>query len=140
MCIGRDKATLENVRVSKEFGISLAATDQNVLASIAGGSSGKNVDKVGALKELGFNFYRAKKIKSLMVEGSVLNMECKLYREIELGDHTMFVGEILEAHLNKDKEPLAYHKVKYWKVGENIPRPQQQELKKIKIIVDKHKK
>ena len=140
VCVGLNKATLENIRKSKEFGVNLAATDQNVLASVAGGSSGKNVDKIAALKELGFKFYNAKKIKTLMVDGAVLNLECKLFKEIKLGDHVMFVGEVIHANLNKNKEPLLYHKVKYWKIGENIPKPTQEELDKIRSVVEKHKK
>ncbi|MBI2101860.1 flavin reductase [Candidatus Woesearchaeota archaeon] len=140
VCIGHNKATLENIKNTKEFGVSIAATDQNVLASVAGGSSGKNVDKVSALKELSFKFYKAKKINILMVEGAVLNLECKLFKEIKLGDHVMLVGEVIEASLNKSKEPLAYHEVKYWKIGENIPKPPQEELERIKIIIEKHAK
>ena len=140
VCIGLSKATLENIRESGEFGISLAATEQNVLASVAGGSSGKEYDKVAALKEIGFKFYNAKKIKTLLIEGAVLNLECKLFKEIPLGDHVMFVGEVVEASLNKDKEPLAYHEIRYWKLGEAISHPPQQEMEKIKSIVEKHKK
>ena len=140
VCIGHNKATLENIRKAKEFGISIAAANQNVLSSIAGGSSGKNVDKIGALKELGFRFYKAKRINALMVEGAVLSIECKLFKEIELGDHVMMVGEVLEASLNKGREPLAYHKLKYWKIGENIPKPPEEELERIKKVVEKHAK
>ncbi len=140
VCIGKNKATLENIRNSKEFGIGICATDQNALSSIAGGSSGKDTDKIAALKELGFKFYKANKINVLMVEGSVLNIECRLYRDIELGDHVMLVGEVVDSRLSKNKEPLAYHKLKYWKLGENIPKPQAQELEKIKKIVEKHRK
>lgn len=140
VCIGANKATLENIKSSKEFGIGICATDQNVLSSVAGGSSGKNFDKIGALKELGFKFYKAKKVNALMVEGAVLNLECRLLKEIKLGDHVMLVGEVVEAHLNNGKEPLAYHKIKYWKIGENIPKPQQHELERIKSVVEKHKR
>lgn len=140
VCVGHGKATLENIRETKEFGVNICATDQNVMSSIAGGSSGKNVDKVKALKELGFKFYNAKKIKTLMVEGAVLNLECKLFNEVELGDHVMMVGEVVDASLNKNKEPLAYHKVKYWKLGDNIPKPSQAELEKIQGVVEKHRK
>lgn len=140
VCIGLNKATLENIKATKEFGVSIAATDQNVLASVAGGNSGKNVDKIKALKEIGFKFYKSKKIKPLMVEGAVLNIECKLFKEIELGDHIMFVGEVIEASINKDKEPLAYHKTKYWKIGELIQNPSQNELGRIKEIVQKYSK
>ncbi|MBI1935578.1 flavin reductase family protein [Candidatus Woesearchaeota archaeon] len=140
VCIGHDKATIANIRKSKEFGISIASTEQNVMASVAGGSSGKNIDKVAALKELGFKFYNAKKINALMIEGAVMNIECKLFKEIILGDHTMIVGEAIDASLNEGKEPLAYHKLKYWKIGENIPKPQAQELEKIREVVEKYRK
>ena len=140
VCVGHGKATLENIQKTNEFGVSICATDQNVMASVAGGSSGKNVDKVSALKELGFKFYKAKKINTLMVEGAVLNIECRLFKEIELGDHVMLVGEVIEASLNKSKEPLAYYKVKYWKIGDDIPKPPQEELERIKVIVEKHAK
>ena len=140
VCIGLGKATLANIQKTKEFGISICATDQNIMTTIAGGNSGKNVDKIKVLKELGFKFYNAKKIKSLMVEGAVVNIECRLFKEIELGDHVMFVGEVVEASLDKGKEPLAYHKVKYWKIGDNIPKPSQDEMEEIKNIVEKHSK
>ena len=100
VCVGHGKATYDNIKETKEFGVNISAIDQNVLASISGGSSGKTVDKIGALKELGFKFYKANKINTLMVEGAVLNIECKLMKEIPLGDHTMFVGEIVEVSYN----------------------------------------
>ena len=140
VCIGQNKATLENIRASKEFGVSIAATNQNVLSSISGRNSGKDIDKIKALKELGFKFYNAKKIKTLMVEGAVLNIECKLFKEIELGDHVMFVGEVVEISINKEKEPIIYHKIKYWRLGENIPQPPQNEMDRIKQITQKYSK
>lgn len=134
------EATYENIIKTKEFGINLSAHDQNVIASVAGGSSGKNVDKIEALKELGFRFFKAKKIKVLMVEGASLNVECKLANKIEVGDHVAFVGEAVELHPANAKEPLVYHGQKYWKFGDNIPRPPEAEMGRIKAIVEKHAK
>ena len=80
-CINRKDATNANIAKSKEFGVSLCASNQNVLSSIAGGSSGKNVNKIEALKELGFKFFKAKKINVLMAEGAAMNAECRLYKK-----------------------------------------------------------
>ena len=55
-------ATADNIIGSKEFGINIAALDQADIISIAGGSTGKEIDKIAVLKELGFEFYRGKKI------------------------------------------------------------------------------
>jgi hypothetical protein len=41
------------------------------------GYSGNKYDKINALKELGFQFYDANKIKTLMVKGASFNMEYK---------------------------------------------------------------
>lgn len=139
VCLGKDRTTRENILATKEFGVSLAAADQNIMSSVAGGSHGKDVDKIKALEELGFKFYKAKKINTLMVEGAALNAECKVVNVIELGDHTMFVGEVQEATAGK-KEPLVYHGLKFWKLGEAITKPAVSELGKIKSTVEKFRK
>jgi flavin reductase (DIM6/NTAB) family NADH-FMN oxidoreductase RutF len=118
--LGPTKATVENIRASKEFGVNLCASDQSVLSSVAGGYSGSKYNKIDALKELGFQFYEASKIKTLMVKGASLNVECKLFQEITFGDHIMFIGEVLEAIHNPEKQSLIYHDGKYWSVQSSI--------------------
>ncbi len=51
-----------------------------------------------------------------MVEGAAMNAECKLFKQIKLGDHTTFVGEVVELYPIKGKEPIVYHTGKYWKL------------------------
>ena len=140
VCIDQNSATHANIKKTKEFGINICSSDQNVLSSISGNYTGKEFDKVKALGELGFKFYKAKKIKAPMIQGAALNVECKLYKEIALGDHTMFVGEAIEATANPGKEPLAYHKGKYWMLGDDIPKPPAEELEKIRKTAEKFKK
>ncbi len=133
------EATYDNIMKSKEFGVNLASQEQNVMASVAGNNSGKNINKIEALKELGFKFFKAKKIKALMVEGAALNVECKLVNTIKVGDHVAFIGEAVEIRM-PDKKPLAYHGLKYWKLDETIQKPPQDELEKIQIVIEKHKR
>jgi len=140
VCIHRPDATHENIETTKEFGVNLSASDQNVLSSIAGSSHGQDVDKIGALKELGYKFFKAKKIDVMMVLGAAMNAECKLFKKIELGDHTTFVGEVVELYSVKGKEPIVYHAGKYWKLENPIVKPTQEERNKIKEIVEKHRK
>ena len=134
------EATYDNIIKSKEFGVNLSAQDHNVIASVAGGSSGKSVNKIEALKELGFKFFKAKKIKALMVEGAALNVECKLVNKIEVGDHVAFIGEAVEIYPITANEPLVYHGQKFWKFGANIPWSSEAEMSRIKEIVEKHTK
>lgn len=136
--LGQTKATVENIRRSKEFGINLCSSDQSVLSSVAGGYTGAKYDKVNALKELGFEFYKAKRIIPLMIKGAAVNIECRLYKEITLGDHITFVGEVIEASSNPDKVPLAYHGGKYWIMDTNLVKPSKEERERIKKVVEKY--
>ncbi|MEK6907155.1 MAG: flavin reductase family protein [Nanoarchaeota archaeon] len=140
VCIKPVDATHDNISKTKEFGVNITSTEQPPLVNIAGGYTGKQINKISALNELGFNFYKGNKIKCLMLEGAALNLECKVIKEISLGDHTMFVGEVLEASLNQDKEPLAFHKGMYGIVNFDIKKPSQEEREKINQIVMKYKK
>jgi len=133
-------ATAENIKKTKEFGVNLAAENQNVVCSVAGGSSGHDVDKIGALKDLGVQFYKAKKIKAPMVEGAAMNAECKVVKQEKLGDHIMFVGEVVEISADENTKPIIYHDGKYWKIGERIMKPLEPELQNVSKIIEKHKK
>ena len=75
-----------------------------------------------------------------MVEGAALNLECRLFKKIKLGDHTTFVGGVVELYPANGKEPLVYHAQKYWRLGKQIQKPKQQELERIRKIIEKHKK
>jgi len=137
--IGPHKASVENIRKTKEFGVNICAIDQGTVAHVGGSYSGREVDKISVLKELGFKFYEAKKIKVLMLEGAALNAECKLREEIPLGDHNLFVGDVVEASVS-GKEPVAYYQKKYWSLNQNAPKPSEEERERIGKIIEKHLK
>ncbi len=140
VCIGPGKATHANIQATKEFGVNIASTEQAVMSSISGGNTGKEIHKIKVLEELGFRFYRAKKVKALMVHDAVLNLECKLIKEIPLGDHTMFVGEVVEASIIADKLPLVLHKGRYGQVVHDVPKPSWGERERIATIIAKYRK
>jgi flavin reductase (DIM6/NTAB) family NADH-FMN oxidoreductase RutF len=140
VCVGHHKGTHENIKQTKEFGVNLCSTDQSVLSSVAGGYTGSNYDKINALKELGFEFYKGKRIETIMIKGAAVNIECILSKEISLGDHTTFVGEVIEASNNPDKVPLAYYGGRYFIMNTNVEKPSYEEREKIRKVVEKYKK
>jgi flavin reductase (DIM6/NTAB) family NADH-FMN oxidoreductase RutF len=140
VCIRPGDATHDNIIQTKEFGVNLCSADQSILSSVAGGYTGIRYNKINALKELGFKFYKAKRIQVVMIEGASVNIECTLIKEITLGDHTTFVGEVVEASNNPEKEPLAYYKGKYFIINTNIVKPSDKERQRIRKIVEKYRK
>ncbi len=140
VCFRQSDATYENIRASKEFGVNIASAEQAVLSSIAGGYTGREVSKISLLEELGFSFYRASKIKAPMTKGAVINVECRVVKEIPLGDHVMFVGEVLDASVNAGKDPIAYHRGMYGRVVQDLPKPSKEEMERLARMAEKHRK
>lgn len=131
-------ATAENITETGEFGVNIASEDQNIWCSIAGKYTGKRVDKMAILKDLGVVFYNGKQIRVPMINGVVMNAECKLVKQEELGDHIMFVGEIVEISADENIRPLLYHNGKYWKLGDMILKPAQEILDRIDRLAENH--
>ena len=61
------------------------------------------------------------KIKAPMIDGSVLNAECRVVATHQLG-HTLYIAETIWARFDPDKAPLLYHDGKYWRMGEQVPK------------------
>ncbi|MEK6800971.1 MAG: flavin reductase family protein [Nanoarchaeota archaeon] len=138
--IGKNKITRENILKTKEFGVNIAAEDQNIVASIAGNYHGQDFDKISILKELNFKFIEAKNIDVLMLDHGALQAECKLIENIELGSHILFLGEILELYPLSSDNPLIYTDKKYWKKSEQIEKPDEEYMRNIQRLAEKHKR
>ncbi len=137
--VGVDSTTAANIRGTKEFGVALASEKQNIVASIAGGTHGKDVNKIALLTQLGADFYAAQQINVPMISGAAMNAECRVIEMKEVGDQAFFIGEVVNASAS-DQAPLVYHGGKYYKVGEQIEKPPQDMLDKIKSLVAQHRR
>ncbi len=63
-----------------------------------GRKSGRSHDKI---KELDLTILPARKVKSPIIGECVAHLECKLRSNFVTGDHTSFIGEIIEAYADK---------------------------------------
>ena len=138
--VNQRHATHTQIKETKEFGVCIASTSQSVLSSIAGKGSGKIFDKIKVARELGFKFSPAKNINVMMPEGAAVNLECKLFNEISLGDHTLFVGEVIEGSVNPEEKPLAYHSGRYWDMVDALEKPSAELREKMKALIEQHVK
>jgi flavin reductase (DIM6/NTAB) family NADH-FMN oxidoreductase RutF len=67
--------------------------------------SGRDHDK---FEETGLTAIPAKKVKPPIIKECVAHLECRLHSQLKTGDHTIFVGEVVEAYANKDAFREAY--------------------------------
>jgi flavin reductase (DIM6/NTAB) family NADH-FMN oxidoreductase RutF len=80
-----------------------------------GRTSGRNHDK---FSETDLTPLPARKVKAPIIKECIAHLECKLHSQFKTGDHTVFVGEIIEAYANKgvftdkynlDKARMLFH-------------------------------
>jgi len=117
--IHQEEATHENILYSREFGANFLSDDQAALANLAGHYTGKEVNKLSSQL---FQTYPAKSIQVPMIEGCFLNAECKIAQVLETGDHTMFLGDVVDALHNPGKNPLLYSQRGFWHRGPPVER------------------
>jgi flavin reductase (DIM6/NTAB) family NADH-FMN oxidoreductase RutF len=86
------------IEETKEFVVNIPTLDMLDEAVFCGTTSGRNHDK---FKEAGLTPFQGKKVKAPFIEECVGHLECKLHSQFTAGDHTIFVGEIVDAYVDK---------------------------------------
>lgn len=61
--------------------------------------SGADVDK---FRETGLTPQPARKLRAPIIAECVAHMECKVIQEIETGDKSLFIGEVIDAYADED--------------------------------------
>lgn len=110
--------THDEILAAKEFGVNLVTPDLVDAMGFAGHYSKADTDKLSS--DL-FPVYPASQIHAPMVEGCVLNAECRLVEHRTVGDHTLFVGEVVSARTDPTREPLVLHRGSH-RLGPRIER------------------
>jgi len=85
----------ELIEKAKEFVINVPTTQLLNAIMETGSCSGKETDKFSTC---GLTPAPAKRLKTPIIEECIAHLECKLCDSLRLGDHTLFVGEVLEAY------------------------------------------
>lgn len=56
-------------------------------------------------------------LKIPYIESSIGYVECIYYKHLEIGDHIVFFGKIVNVKILNEKMPIVYYKRKYFKIS-----------------------
>ena len=101
--LSKKSHTAKLIKKSKEFVIAVPNKGLEKELVLFGSTKGNVVDK---FKISGLETVKAHKIKSPLIKDATINMECKLRKTVDSGDHIIFIGEVLVSHINKNKKVL----------------------------------
>jgi flavin reductase (DIM6/NTAB) family NADH-FMN oxidoreductase RutF len=101
--IGKTRFTYNLIKDSKEFVIAVPNEKLKEAIRIFGLKSGANINK---FKETNLKTKKASFVKSPLLADATINYECKLLQIVDTGDHSIFIGEVMAAWMNKNKKVL----------------------------------
>lgn len=113
--------TYQNIMERKAFTVNIPSTNYIKETDYFGTVSGKEVDK---LATTGLTSIKGEHVDAPYIKEFPVAVECKLVKTVELGLHTMFIGEIMDVKMDKNALPnmLIFdpkHR-NYYSAGENI--------------------
>lgn len=126
--LGKVHHTNQGIHEHRTFSVNVPRRGQEVETDYVGLVSGKKTDK----SEVFDVFYGTTETAPMIASFPVI-MECRLVRVVDFETHDVFIGEIVETHVDEDVltngkidvskvEPLLFDMgtMKYWGIGEEI--------------------
>ncbi len=111
VAINKWNLTHEFIQASKVFTVSVLCQDAPLsLIGKFGFKSGRDFDKFD-----GVNYKLGKTQAPIVLEHAVAYLEARVINEVDVGTHTIFIGELVDAEVLTEDEPMTYahyHKVK----------------------------
>jgi flavin reductase (DIM6/NTAB) family NADH-FMN oxidoreductase RutF len=106
----------------------VASEQQVIETDHCGLVSGANDDKSGVFR----SFY-GKLETAPLAEECPVNIECRLFKSVDCGSHTLYIGEVVEVHADKSCvtdgkldigriHPIVYAQYAYFGVGKQIEK------------------
>jgi len=99
-CLRKATYTHGNIMERKAFTVNIASESSAHQAAYVGRVSGRNVDK---FKKTGLTPIKSTLVDAPYIKEFPLIIECQLTKTVELGSHTMFIGEIRDV---KGDQPI----------------------------------
>ncbi|TET62779.1 flavin reductase family protein, partial [Candidatus Bathyarchaeota archaeon] len=96
--IAPSRYSFELVRKSGEYIVNVVDEKLMETVRICGRKSGREVDKFKLVK---LTAVKGVKVKAPLIQESPVNIECKVVKEVEVGDHVWFIGEVLAVHVRE---------------------------------------
>lgn len=107
--IGPKRYSYGLFKASKDFAINIPSRNMLRAVEVCGTESGRKVDKFEAS---GLTREKAEKVSAPLIAECPVNIECVKVNEVEAGDHTWFIGEIVAARADpaydKNRDMLLY--------------------------------
>lgn len=117
------------IKKSREFVVNIPTAKIIKETDYCGITSGRDVDK---FSETQLTPEKAEKVLPPLIQECPVNMECILKNRVPLGTHDLFIGEVVQVHVDQrvmDKkgninikiaDPFTYNQGEYWNLNKKL--------------------
>ena len=105
IAVAKTHYSVEAITHSECFTVAFPSSEMADAALFFGSKSGRDVDKFA---EFVCEATPAKQIDSVLLTDAVANFECTLEQHMPTGDHIIFVGNVVAAHVNDEAKKRLY--------------------------------
>ena len=103
-CINKENLTHEYIENSGVFSASILAQDTPLnLIGRFGFKSGRDIDKFD-----GINYKLGETQAPIVLENTLACLEAKVINSVDVGTHTIFIGDLVDAEVIAEGEPMTY--------------------------------
>ena len=103
IAVGKSRFSHKLIQGSKAFVVNFIPFAMKEQALYCGRHSGDHRDKI---KEAGITAAESDKVDCPKIVGAVGYIECEVWKEVDAGDHTIFIGKVINAEMIKDEKRL----------------------------------
>lgn len=107
VCVDRQAHAYEQLLQSGRFGVNILAEDQEEISRLF---ATKSEPERGQLRGAAF---RLGEHGTPLLEGCLAYVECEVADRFEAGDHTIFIGAVLDGRVLRDALPLLFYQAAY---------------------------
>lgn len=104
VCVEKAVKTHDAIAGSGAFGVSILAQSQQ---EVSGRFASKREDKFDGVP------VTRGELNVPLIDGATCTLECRVHAQVPGGDHTIFVGEVVDARTNDGGTPLVYYRSAY---------------------------
>ena len=98
--VGHTRHSHKLIKETGEFVLVFPSADMGDATMLCGTRSGRDTDKI---KETSLETLPASEVRAPLIAGCPACFECRVTGELDTGDHTIFAGEVMAAHVEEDE-------------------------------------
>jgi flavin reductase (DIM6/NTAB) family NADH-FMN oxidoreductase RutF len=111
VCVDNRARTRDYVEAASAFAVNILAEEQEALSVYFAGPRNEFPDELAEVP------YHPGATGSPIIEGAAAHLDCRLVASYPGGDHTIYVGEVVDANSVQGRPPLVYHAGRYTRLA-----------------------